>query len=81
MLRAVAAGERPCDRRGTGVATVMAQGRQRLGVALASKDRARPKPFRWCQQEEPEMNPKKPGPWAVARLKVVTPSRRSRLRI
>jgi hypothetical protein len=24
---------------------------------------------------------KKPGPWAVARLKVVTPSRRSRLRI
>src|SRR3954468_16663477 len=40
MLGAVAAGERLCDRLGTGVATVMAQGCQRFRVALASKDRA-----------------------------------------
>jgi len=40
MLGAEVAGERHCDRLGTGVATVMAQGRQRLRVALASKDRA-----------------------------------------
>src|ERR1700716_806938 len=35
MLGAVAAGERLCDRLGTGVATVMAQGCQRFRVALA----------------------------------------------
>ena len=40
MLGAVAAGERLRDRLGTGVATVMAQARQRLRVALAGKDRA-----------------------------------------
>jgi hypothetical protein len=39
MLRAVDAGERPCDRLGTGVATVMAQGRQRLRVALPAGSR------------------------------------------
>jgi hypothetical protein len=36
---AVAAGERPCDRFGTGVVTVT-QGRQGLRIALGSKDRA-----------------------------------------
>src|SRR5260370_33462871 len=40
MLGAVAPGERLRDRLGTGVATVMAQARQRLGVAFAGKDRA-----------------------------------------
>jgi hypothetical protein len=40
MLRAVAAGERPCDRLGTGVSTVMAQGCRRFRVALAGQDRA-----------------------------------------
>ena len=40
MLGAVAAGERLCDRLGTGVATVMAQGCQRFRVALAGQDRA-----------------------------------------
>ena len=40
MLGAVAAGERLCDRLGAGVATVMAQARQRVRVALAGKDGA-----------------------------------------
>src|SRR5882757_4223968 len=40
MLGAVAPGECLRDRLGTGVATVMAQARQRLRVALASEDRA-----------------------------------------
>src|SRR5467141_319940 len=40
MLGAVAPGEGLRDRLSTGVATVMAQARQRLGVALAGKDRA-----------------------------------------
>ena len=40
MLGAVAARERLCDRLGTGVATVMAQGCQRFRVALAGQDRA-----------------------------------------
>ena len=40
MLGAVAPGERLRDRLGTGVATVVAQARQRLGIALAGKDRA-----------------------------------------
>src|SRR5476649_1894534 len=38
MLGAVASGERLRDRLGAGVATVMAQARQRLRIALASKD-------------------------------------------
>src|ERR1700680_610922 len=40
MLGAVASGERLRDRLGAGVATVMAQARQRLRIALAGKDRA-----------------------------------------
>ena len=40
MLRAVASGERLRDRLDTGVATVVAQARQRLRIALAGKDRA-----------------------------------------
>src|SRR5438067_11719890 len=39
MLAAVASGERLRDRLGTGVATVMAQARQRFRVSLAGKDR------------------------------------------
>src|SRR5260370_7638090 len=38
MLGAVASGERLRDRLGAGVATVMAQARQRLRIALAGKD-------------------------------------------
>src|SRR5580700_8109337 len=40
MFGAVASGERLRDRLGARVATVMAQARQRLRVALAGKDRA-----------------------------------------
>src|SRR5262249_22343272 len=40
MLGAIASGERLRDRLGAGVATVMAQARQRLRIALAGKDRA-----------------------------------------
>ncbi len=40
MLGAIVSGERLRDRLGAGVATVMAQARQRLRIALASKDRA-----------------------------------------
>src|SRR3954465_1855621 len=40
MLGAVASGERLRDRLGAGVATVMAQARQGLRIALAGKDRA-----------------------------------------
>ena len=38
MLGAVATGERLLDRLGTGVATVIAQARQHLGVSLAGED-------------------------------------------